>query len=86
MNKTNKELINELEAYFITQDQKVIARTLASMMIDIHRFMNLDQLQENEFTNLIIRSKANSDSLMRFAEFGAEGIFKCTNLESKDVV
>ena len=60
MNKTNKELINELEAYFLTQDSKVIARTLAAMMIDIHRLMNMDTLGKNEKHNLITRSYFNS--------------------------
>lgn len=71
--KTNKEVIDKLTEYFITQDKKTIARSLANMMIDLNRIFYLKTLPEDEKALLNARVIANVLSLRRFIENGPEG-------------
>ncbi len=84
--KTNKEIINELEKYFLDQEPKIIARILAAMMIDMNRLMNLDSLGKNEKECLLIRMQANKNELNRFALDGPrnESKLKYFNIETTD--
>ena len=63
---TNKEIMDKLQAYFITQDPKVVAKVLASWMIDFNRFMNIETLPEEERDNLIKRMVLNHQELIDF--------------------
>lgn len=82
--KTNKHLIDELQKYFLTQDQKTICRTLAAIMVDLHRVNNFESLGLNERENLVIRMDFNSQALLKFAKYGPDGDFVCHNIESQD--
>lgn len=46
--KTNKQVIDELQEYYLKQDPKVIARALANMMIDMNRIHYLELLSSYE--------------------------------------
>lgn len=82
--KTNKHLIDELQEYFLTQDAKVICRTLAAMMVDLHRINNFESCGKNERDNLRMRMEINSKSLIKFAKYGPDGDLVYHNIESQD--
>lgn len=86
MEKTNKELINELQDFFLKQDPSIIARILAGMMIDMNRIMSMDTLGKNEKDCLLVRMEANRNELVRFAKEGPrnEKPLKYFNIESND--
>ena len=66
MEMTNKEVVRKLEAYFIGQDAKVIAKLCANAFIDINRFLNFDELSKAEQDLLIMRTRANCASVAHF--------------------
>lgn len=82
LDKTNKEIIDSLEQYFLLQDPKIIARALAGMMIDINRLINIGSLNLSEKVILISRLTANGSELMKFIENGSKGNFNLHNIES----
>ncbi len=84
--KTNKEVIDDLQAYFLKQDPKDIARTLAGLMIDFQRFVNYENLGKNEQECLLFRMQKNVEELQRFIREGPRDndTFKYINLESKE--
>lgn len=71
--KTNKEVIDKLTEYFITQDKKTIARSLANMMIDFNRIFYLKSLPEDERVLLNARIIANMLALRKFIKDGPDG-------------
>lgn len=81
MKKTNKDLIDELQDFYLEQNPKDIARALANVLIDIHRFVNIQSLGDAEKKNLIFRSKKNCDELENFAKHGPIKEFKLFNIE-----
>ena len=76
---TNKELIDKLHAYFLEQDPNLVAKLLAGIMLDIHRFNNLEVLSDEESDSLIERSTRNSLQLIDFARNGPQGPLTLTN-------
>lgn len=70
---TNKELIEKLVEYFLTQDSKVVARILANQMIDMRRLILLDRLPKEEAASVIKRSLLNMKELERFSRQGPKG-------------
>lgn len=66
----NKELIDRLQAYFLTQDPNVVARILANYMIDMHRLCCVWEIPEEEQENLACRMSINSEKLQDFAKNG----------------
>jgi|HubBroStandDraft_3_1064219.scaffolds.fasta_scaffold253604_2 hypothetical protein len=74
--KTNKEVIDALTKYFITQDKETVARCLASMIIDFNRIFHLQTLPEEEKALLNARVIANVLSLRKFIKNGPEGDIK----------
>lgn len=82
--KTNKEVIDALQDYFLTQDPKTMCRTLAALMIDMNRMMRLDELGVDERNNLLARMILNQEQLYKFIKDGPSGNVKLHNIESKD--
>lgn len=74
--KSNKELIQELTEYFLTQDPQIVAKTLAAVMIDMNRLINMDSLSIEEKASLIARVHVNNASLSKFAKNGPESDLK----------
>lgn len=80
--KTNKEVIDKLQDYFMKQDIKLVCRALAGTMIDINRIMNIEYLPQEEYLLLIARLMANNTQLMKFINDGPQGNFNLHNIES----
>lgn len=80
--KTNKEIIDALQEYYLKQDPDVIARALAALMIDLNRIMCSESLPKDEKNNLIIRMNANRNELLKFINEGEPYDFKIYNIES----
>lgn len=68
---TNKEVIAKLKKYFLTQNPEIVAYLAACLMIDIDRFMNLDNLDWEECQCLFDRSRKNIDQLNQFLKDGS---------------
>jgi hypothetical protein len=66
--KTNKEVIDKLTEYFLEQDPKIVARSLANMMIDLNRIRNFRELCPDDIYCLSDRINKNLDSLHRFID------------------
>ena len=79
--KTNKEVIDKLQEYFLTQDPKVVCRILANIMIDVRRIHWSHNLPEDELERLVERIKKNSEQLKDFIENGPRGNLTCGPLE-----
>ncbi len=78
---TNKEVIDKLQEYFLTQDPKVVCRMLANMMIDIRRMYWSQNLPKDELERFFERTKKNSEQLKDFIENGPRGNLTCGPLE-----
>lgn len=63
---TNKEVINKLTEYYLTQDPKVVCRFLANCMIDINRFLNIDSLPIKEGEQLVERAMINMKAVKEY--------------------
>lgn len=84
MDIDNRTVIIELTKYFLDQDRETIARALAGAMLDIHRFVNMEILGQNEIDNLFKRSHHISKQLVKFAKHGPDGPLKVSVLNSDD--
>ncbi len=73
MKISNKEVIDKLQKYFLGQNKKFVARTLAEYIIDVHRWAIRDQLPSDEFDSLVARTKLNSETLLDFVKNGPKG-------------
>lgn len=82
--KTNKEVIDALTKYFVTQEPETVARCLAAMMIDFNRIFYLKELPEAEKAMLNARVIANVLSLRKFIKDGPNGDLKLTKWNSGD--
>lgn len=84
--KTNKEVINALQEFFLKQDPKDIARALAACMIDFQRMVNFEKLGSEEKACLQARLLVNVEELQRFAKEGPRNDepFRCINIESDE--
>lgn len=81
--KTNKEVIDSLQEYYLNQDPKTVARALANMMIDIHRIVNINILTFHEKSILISRMHSNEAQLLKFIKEGPSEKFKLHNIENE---
>ena len=63
---TNEEVIDKLQAYFLTQDPKVVARLCGNCIVDINRFLNLSIIPHKEAINLLNRWKENIEDVQEF--------------------
>ena len=82
--ETNKQVIEELVAYFITQDQKVVARLLANAMIDFNRLDLYEKMTPQETKSFWNRVGRNALSVRKFAKDGPNGDLKPIVYESGD--
>lgn len=82
--KSNKQLIDELESYFCTQDIKIVSRALANCMIDLNRIYAIKYLKKDEIELLRLRLEHNSNELNKFSENGPQGDLKMTDLGNYD--
>jgi hypothetical protein len=64
----NKEVMDRLTEYYLTQDPKLVARALASQMVDLHRIWHMLELPEAEMHSLHERCEMNLIELDRFLE------------------
>lgn len=80
--KTNKEVVEKLVEYFLTQDQASVCRILANLMIDMHRINNISKLEEKEKASLFFRMDKNSKSLLDFVKNGPQGDLTVFNNEA----
>lgn len=83
MMSTNKEIIDRLQEYFLTQDAQIVARSLAGLMIDLNRMMIFSSLSNMERVNLMDRMEINRRSLIKFIEMGEGGDLVLFNIESE---
>jgi hypothetical protein len=81
--KSNKEVIDSLVEYFLTQDHKIICKALAGMIIDQNRIHHLEDLNAEDTDRLFERIKLNSERLERFILNGPVGDVTCGSLPDK---
>ncbi len=79
--KTNKEIVDALQEYFLQQDPKIVARLLANFFIDFNRLVNIDKLPEMEKFWLRRRIQHNVDQLHKFVK-GDRSALTCENVET----
>ncbi len=84
--KNNEEVIDDLREYFLKQDPKHIAHTLAALMIDFQRLVNFESLEKNEQACLGFRIKRNVEELERFINKGSTEFdtFRYVNVGSEE--
>lgn len=80
--KTNKEVIDALQGYFLQQDPKIVARTLAALMIDMNRVSRMDYLKPMEKECLLARMIHNNNELLDFIN-GKREPMRYSNIESE---
>lgn len=81
----NKEVLDKLQYYYLTQcDPQVVARALASAMIDYHRLTDLENLPEKELKCLEQRIVLNATELESFIEHGPTGTLKIHAINSDE--
>ena len=76
--KTNKDVIDALVKYFLSQNPALIARGLANCMLDLSRFLYIGELETHEQEVLLARTEKNVESLNKFIIDGPDGsiVFK----------
>lgn len=79
----NKEAIERLTEYYLTQDPAIICKALASAQIDINRFMTANQLDEKQRKCLIYRSRLLIKEIQKFLKNGPKGNIKIHNITIK---
>lgn len=78
---TNKDVVQKLVDYFLTQNPEDVARLLANNLIDFNRIFHSKDLQEEEYNSLVKRIKINLDTLNDFVKNGAKGPLKFVQRE-----
>lgn len=64
---TNKEMIEKLTNYFMSQDSLLVANSCAHLIIDLNRFYNFNDLSENERNDLFERVSYNLSEAVKAA-------------------
>jgi hypothetical protein len=78
----NKEAIDKLKAYFITQDHDIICYSLAALMVDLHRIYYIKDIPDDEKHNLQMRTQINIAEMQRFLKEGPESEMKNIKINS----
>jgi hypothetical protein len=73
---TNKELLDKLQAFLLTQDPNVVSRCFANHLLDMYRINNFSDLPQTEKDSLIKRIQLNASTLADFAANGPKGTLK----------
>lgn len=76
----NKELLDKLTEYLKEQDIETVCRVTANLMLDCHRFLILDSLEDDEVRCLHERLVLNSKELITFAKNGPKGNLRTENV------
>lgn len=79
----NKQAIEKIKEYCLTQDKENVCHALAALMIDINRIYYIDRLDEKERHNLQMRMKINIAEMQRFLIEGPDSDFKLMNIDSE---
>lgn len=69
----NKELIQRLVDYFLTQKPETVARGFAGAMLDMCRIRSMSDLPEDELACLLERIDKNAIEIHKFAKNGPSG-------------
>lgn len=77
----NKEVIEKLKAYYLTQDHETVCHALASLVVDVHRVVNCEKLPEKEFRCLEWRLNKMSEELEKFVKDGPKGELVITKMD-----
>lgn len=64
----NKEVMDRLQKYFMSQKPESVARICASMMIDLNRFYVKDFLSDDEYGHLLERTRHLTQELKKFID------------------
>jgi hypothetical protein len=80
----NKQVIQKLVDYYVTQDPAMVARALANALVDFNRFANLPHLPDEERECLFARLKANCDELQDFIANGPRCDLKLHNTQTAE--
>lgn len=64
----NKEVVDKLQEYYLTQDIQTVTRLCANFAIDINRFYYFEKLSIEEKFNLIQRTKHNLNINLKVIE------------------
>lgn len=80
----NKEVMDKVTSYLLTQDPAVVARTCAALMVDINRIDMIESLPADEVECLFKRIALNSIELREFIEKGATKDFKIVRMNSSE--
>jgi hypothetical protein len=80
----NKQVIERLTEYFMTQDKHIIARCLANSLLDFHRYYNWDSLPQPELECLLERTRLKSKELEKFVRSGPVGDLKIVIMDSSN--
>jgi hypothetical protein len=81
----NKEVIDRLQAYYLTQDPSVVARALASILIDMNRLKHFGELGDKEAQCLEIRLNLMMDELQDFVKNGPRHDMKIIKMNSDEM-
>jgi hypothetical protein len=81
----NKEVMDRLQAYYLTQDPSVVARALASILIDMNRLKHFGELADKEAQCLEIRLNLMMDELQDFVKNGAKHDMKIIKMNSDEM-
>jgi len=66
----NFEVIEKMSEYLLKQDPNTVCTLCAGLMVDIHRFIYIDKLPEDEAERLMQRSYRNVSQLHEFIKGG----------------
>jgi hypothetical protein len=81
----NKELMDKLQDYFLTQDQKTVCRLAASLMIDLNRILYATALPAKELDCLVFRVRHMIEELRNFADHDCKDELFLFKLNSDDL-
>ena len=64
---TNKEVIDKLQAFYLTQDPEKVARICANFAVDLNRFLHVDDLDDDEKEDFLGRIAFNVGEIYKFS-------------------
>lgn len=78
----NKEVIDSLKEYFITQPPEAVAMLAGALMVDMWRMSSVDSLPQEEAACLFERIEKNAQSVRDFVINGPKGDLKIIKMNS----
>jgi hypothetical protein len=80
----NKQVIEKLTEYFMTQDKHLIARGLAGAQLDFYRYNKWDSLPTTELVCLHERTRLMAEEFEKFVRNGPDGDLKIVTMDSSN--